>query len=266
MAIRRAPSPRSVRWFLGRLYLQPATEVTTKRWPRSARQIMVFCTGERIVHWVHTTAYFILLATGMVLVVPQLAPFATGEAGMLTRVIHRMGAVMFALVPLLYVVLDPEGVGLTIRDIFSWSRRDIGWARAAAAYYFFGRDEAMPPQGRFNTGQKLLYCLVVLSIPLFGVTGLAMWFGKGHLPATVLQACVILHDWTTIAVTALFLVHFVLSVMHPLMKGAINGMLSGWVPEEYIRSHHAGWYEEMAGEGQEAAPPAETLPVDQGAS
>lgn len=266
MATRRAPSPRSVRWFLGRMYLEPATEVTAKKWPRAARQIMAFSTGERIVHWVHTIAFLVLLATGMVLVVPPLAPYAIGEAGMLTRLIHRMGAVLFALVPFLYVLLDPEGVGLTIRDIFSWSRRDIGWARAAVAYYFFGREEAMPPQHRFNTGQKLFYCLVVLSIPLFGVTGLAMWFGKGRLPATVLQACVILHDWTTIAVTALFLVHFVLSVVHPLMKGAINGMLSGWVPEEYIRSHHARWYEEIVEKGQEAEPPAETLPADQGTS
>jgi cytochrome b subunit of formate dehydrogenase len=64
----------------------------------------------------------------------------------------------------------------------------------------------------------------------------------------------------------MFLVHFALSVMHPLMRGAINGMLSGWVPEEYIRSHHAMWYEEIAGEQQEPAPPAETLSADQSAS
>lgn len=261
MTERRAPSPRSVRWFLDRLYLEPATEATAAKRPRARNQIMVFSPGERVVHWVHTGAFFVLLLTGLVLVIPMLSPYAAGEAGALTRLIHRVGAVVFGLVPLIYAVLDPEGIGLTAREIFSWSRRDIGWARAAVAYYFLGREDLMPPQGRFNTGQKLFYCLVVASLPLFGVTGLAMWFGKQYLPATVLQASVILHDWTTIAMTAMFMVHFVLSVMHPLMRGAIDGVLSGWVSEDYIRRHHARWYEELTGEeaGEATATGASSL-------
>jgi len=61
----------------------------------------------------------------------------------------------------------------------------------------------------------------------------------------VFQWSVILHDLCTIAYAAFFLIHFLLSVMHPLMKGAINGMLFGWMPEEYIKHHHAKYYEQL---------------------
>jgi DNA-binding NarL/FixJ family response regulator len=31
--------------------------------------------------------------------------------------------------------------------------------------------------------------------------------------------------------------------MHPRMKGTINGMLFSWMPEEYVKHHHARYYE-----------------------
>jgi len=75
-----------------------------------------------------------------------------------------------------------------------------------------------------------------------------MWLGQGSVPVWVFQWSVVLHDLCTIAYAAFFLVHFMLSVMHPLMKGAINGMLFGWMPEEYIKHHHAKYYEKLQGE------------------
>jgi cytochrome b subunit of formate dehydrogenase len=31
------------------------------------------------------------------------------------------------------------------------------------------------------------------------------------------------------------------------MKGAINGMLFGWMPEEYVKHHHAKYYQQKYG-------------------
>jgi len=57
----------------------------------------------------------------------------------------------------------------------------------------------------------------------FIVTGLVVWFGKGTVAPTLFMWTVFIHDLCMIAYAAFFLAHFVLSVMHPLMKGAING-------------------------------------------
>jgi formate dehydrogenase subunit gamma len=77
-----------------------------------------------------------------------------------------------------------------------------------------------------------------------------MWFGKGVLPVGIFQWSVFVHDLCTIAYGAFFLVHFVLSVMHPLMKGALNGMIFGWMPEDYVKHHHAKYYEQLQTRGE----------------
>lgn len=208
------------------------------------REIMAFTATERIVHWLHTAAFIVLLFTGLALYVPVSA-FAIAPAGQACRLLHRIGAVVFALVPLIYIISDPWGLVNAMREIFTWSAADFGWLGAAPAYYFLSDEEAMPPQPRFNTGQKLFYVVVVICMVVLGVTGLIMWFDKGRAPSGVLQWSVYLHDLATIAVTSFFLVHLYLSVIHPVMEGALSGMVWGWIPEEYVQAHHRKWYEEI---------------------
>jgi len=68
----------------------------------------------------------------------------------------------------------------------------------------------------------------------FIVTGLVVWFGKGTVAPTLFMWTVFIHDLCMIAYAAFFLAHFVLSVMHPLMKSH-QRLLFGWMPEEYVK-------------------------------
>ncbi len=210
------------------------------------KELLVFGTTQRLVHWLHTAAFAVLMLTGAMLYIPWFSgSIAQGAGGHVVRLLHRVGAVAFMLVPVIYIVFDFEEWLASMKRVFSWSKEDVGWLQAAPAYYFLGDEEAMPPQDKFNTGQKLFYLTVVICMVGFIVTGLIMWFGKGAVPAWMFRWSVFLHDLCTIAYAAFFLVHFVLSVMHPLMKGAINGMLFGWMPEEYVKHHHAKYYQEL---------------------
>jgi formate dehydrogenase subunit gamma len=206
----------------------------------------MFSAGQRFVHWLHTAAFAVLMVTGVVLYVPWFGnSIATGTGGQAVRLIHRFGAIAFMLVPVCYLLFDPSGLFAAMKRVFTWGKEDLGWLRAAPAYYFQGDEEAMPPQDKYNTGQKLFYLVVVVCMVGFIVTGLIMWFGAGVVSAWVFQWSVFIHDLCTIAYAAFFLVHFALSVMHPLMKGALNGMLFGWMPREYVKRHHAKYYEEL---------------------
>jgi formate dehydrogenase subunit gamma len=206
----------------------------------------MFTTGQRLVHWLHTTAFIVLMITGAMIYFPWFGnSIAQGDGGLAIRLIHRIGSIAFMLVPILYLVLDHKGMFGALRRIFTWNKDDLGWLKAAPAYYFLGDTEEMPPQDRYNTGQKLYYLTVVVCMAGFIVTGLIMWFGKGIVPTGVFQWSVFLHDLCTIAYGAFFLVHLVLAFMHPLMKGAINGILFGWMPEEYVKHHHEKYYEEL---------------------
>jgi len=211
---------------------------------RKEKPILFFTTTQRFVHWLHVMAFLLLLVTGVVLYVPQFHPFAKGLAGETSRLLHRIGAILLAAVPLIYIIFDPRQFARSMKEIFTWSSDDLGWLKGAPAYYFLGDEKAMPPQGKFNTGQKLFYLTVVIALVIFGLTGLIMWFGKGVVPVALFQWSVFLHDLAAIATAAFFLVHFMLSVMHPLMKGSLESMLFGWIGEEYVKSHHRKWYEE----------------------
>jgi len=209
------------------------------------KEIKMFSTPQRFVHWLHAAAFTILAFTGLVLYWPALQGFAIGPAGHLSRLLHRIGAVGLALVPIIYIIFDPKGLFDSMKRIFTWGSEDLGWLKAAPRYYFLGDEEAMPPQDKFNTGQKLFYVIVVVCMVLFGITGAIMWFGKFAVSPALFQWSVFIHDLCFIAYMAFFLLHFMLSVAHPLMKGAINGMLFGWMPEEYVKHHHAKYYEEL---------------------
>jgi formate dehydrogenase subunit gamma len=210
------------------------------------KELLVFSAGQRLVHWLHTTAFALLLTTGAILYIPLFGnSLGRDVGGYMVRLIHRIGAIAFILVPVLYIALDPKEWLADVKRILSWGPRDFGWLVAAPRYYFLGDEEAMPPQGKYNTGQKLFYLTVAVCMVGFIVTGLIMWFGKGTVSAGLFQWSVFVHDLCTIAYAAFFLVHFVLAVAHPLMKGMLTAILFGWAPEEYVKQHHAKYYEEL---------------------
>ncbi len=209
------------------------------------RIIPAFNITQRFVHWLIVVAFSLLVLSGMVLYVPQLVPLARGEAGMLFRLLHRWGVLFAVVAALIYIIFDLEDLLASMKRIFTWGQDDVGWLMAAPTYYFLGDEGNMPPQDKFNTGQKLWYLIVVVGGLLLFITGLLMWFGKGYVSTWIFRWSVFLHDLAAIAVSAFFLVHFCLAVMHPLMRAGFDAIRFGFFPEEYVKHHHAKWYEEV---------------------
>lgn len=210
-------------------------EIVTIQW------IPKYTLMERIVHWVHTATFIPLLLTGMVLYFPFLQPLAQGEAGIFLRLIHRIAAVFFGLVPILYAIIQPRRFIMNIRE-FLPEKEDIGWLKGAIPYYLFGRHEAMPPQGRFNAGEKLNGLVMIIAWVVFGITGLIMWFGKGVVSPIIFRWAVLFHDLAMIASACMFLIHLYLAVAHPLMWAALVSMRFGVTSADYAAEHHAKWF------------------------
>jgi formate dehydrogenase subunit gamma len=196
---------------------------------------------ERLLHWVHTASFVPLALTGLVLYFPPLQPLAQGDAGLWVRAVHRIVAVVFMAEPLLYAILQPRRLWMSLKE-FSFDRDDLGWIRNAFGYYVLGRHGAMPPQGRFNTGEKMNGLIMVASWALFTITDLIMWFGKGFLPTWLYQPTVVVHDLAMIAAVCMFLVHLYLAVAHPLMWAGLVSMRFGVTSADYAAEHHARWY------------------------
>ncbi|MBP1719281.1 MAG: formate dehydrogenase gamma subunit [Deltaproteobacteria bacterium] len=177
---------------------------------------------ERLLHWVHTASFVPLVATGLVLYLDFLKPLAQGEAGEWMRLVHRLTAILFVGEPVIYGILQPRRLWMHIKE-FSFERDDLGWMKSAFGYYVLGRHTDMPPQGRFNTGEKINGMVMILTWALFVGTGLVMWFGKGLVPADIFRLMVMVHD-------------------HPLMWAALVSMRFGYTSASYAAEHHAKWY------------------------
>lgn len=215
--------------------IKDTTEAVTIRW------IPKYTLVERTMHWLHTATFVPLALTGLILYLPFLQPLAQGGAGQLLRLIHRVAAVLFGLLPILYLIIQPRRLLMSLRE-FLFDKEDIGWLKGAFGYYLLGKHAAMPPQGRFNTGEKMNGMIMVLSWITFGITGLVMWFGKGIVSTTLFRWMVVFHDLAMIASVCMFLVHLYLAVAHPLMWAGLVSMRFGVTSADYAAEHHARWY------------------------
>lgn len=206
------------------------------------RWIPKYTAMERVFHWGHTVTFLALAMTGMILFFPLLRPLAQGEGGYLVRLLHRAMAIAYGTLPLIYIILEPRRAIMSLKSVFKVSRYDIEWIKGMIPYYMFGRHEAMAPQDRFNTGEKLNAVVIILGSVVFAITGLLMWFGKGVLPIGAFQAMVVLHDIAMIVTVCMFIVHFFLAVVHPLMWAGLVSMRFGVTSAAYAQEHHALWY------------------------
>ncbi len=206
------------------------------------RWIPKYTTLERFLHWVHTATFIPLALTGFVLFAPWLQPLAQGEAGVFLRLVHRIAAVFFGGVPIVYIILQPRRAWINLKEFLSFSKYDLLWLKGAFPYYVLGRHSSMPPQPRFNTGERLTAIVLVLGTLIFGLTGLPMWFLKGSMSPALFQACVFFHDLMFIITFVMFMIHFYLAVVHPMMWQSLVSMRYGVVSESYAREHHAMWY------------------------
>lgn len=201
----------------------------------------------RILHWIHSGAFVILFLTGLVLFIPPLGFLA--QDGW-TRIVHRVMVVIFVAAPIIYVPMNLKATLKGIKEAFTWGVEDLEWLKAAPAYYMLADEEAMPPQGHMNTGQKMWWFIVIVFGVIFFLSGLVMLVFKTTAPPGVLQWAVFVHDVAFIVTGAMLFVHIYLS-FHPLMRptrtGAWSSMARGKVSAEYARKHHRKWYDEVYG-------------------
>jgi len=197
--------------------------------PRLVRR---YLPAQRLVHWMGVASFLLLLGSGIALF-PPLGWLAAGGA---TRLLHRIAAVPFALLPLAYVVLLPAQAKELLVESFTFGRRDREWLVRMPAY-LLGRTRGLPPQGRLNAGQKLHHAATFLMFATVSASGAVLWFAKGHLGPGGLAAAAIVHDLSMLGLTVLMIGH----VYFTFLYGALPGMWTGWVTEEYARAEHRDW-------------------------
>jgi formate dehydrogenase subunit gamma len=194
------------------------------------RRLARFGRTERTVHWVHATAFLVLLASGLCLYLPSLAE-VVGRRPLLKDIHIYTAAAWAAALVLVVLAGDRRALSATAREIDRFDADDRGWLRGRGT-----------PQGRLNAGQKLNAILTAAFAVLFAVTGVLLWYGERDTRFRF-ASTLLVHDWLMYVSFILFMGHLFLAVIYPRTRHALNGITRGWVEEDWALRHHRKWAE-----------------------
>jgi formate dehydrogenase subunit gamma len=224
--------------------------------PDTGRRIERFTYFERAAHWSAAIAFVVLATSGLVMafgkffLLPIIGGTLFGWLAYALKTAHNFAGPLFA-VALLVVIVTFVRDNLPRGDDLNWLAKGGG---------MFGNEEV--PSHRFNAGEKLIFWGGVIMLGLIVVgSGLVLDKlvpGMAYLRGDM-QVASMIHSIASVLMMAMFCGHIYLGTIG--MKGAYQGMRTGYVDEAWAREHHALWAEDIrsgkipAQRSREPAPP-----------
>jgi hypothetical protein len=126
-----------------------------------------------------------------------------------------------------------------VKEILHLSRKDISWIFRTFLRLFL-RHITLPPQGKFNGGQKINTVLTLFLVLGLSLTGLTMLIVKGNLLANII------HVILFFIFLSVFPGHLYLALINPSTRPAIRAITTGRINAEWLKEHHTLMYEEIA--------------------
>jgi formate dehydrogenase subunit gamma len=201
--------------------------------PDGDEYIVRYSANERTLHWITAITFVLLALSGLALFHP--AMFWLTDlfgGGQWTRILHPfVGIVMFVS----FLVLAARVWQHNLLD-----RDDIQWLRQIDDV-LANREEALPPVGRYNAGQKLLFFVMVVCLLLLLLSGIAIWrrYFNDAFPVGVIRVAAVLHAVTAFVLIVGIIVHIYAAIW---VKGSVTAMVRGTVTLGWARKHHFKWF------------------------
>jgi len=201
--------------------------------------VVRYSLGERVNHWIGALTYIYCMATGLAFWSPYLFWLAVVVGGgTVARAWHPWIGLIFT-VSFLWIFWD-------WRHDMQVDADDRAWGKAIPDY-IENRDENLPPQGRFNYGQKLFFWAMFYCTILLLLSGIVLWYTQS-IPWSLRYLRyfgVLIHASVAMITIGLFLIHVYMSTV--LEKGSFGSMIHGTVTRAWAWTFHRKWYEQVEG-------------------
>ncbi len=199
--------------------------------------IVRYNASERINHWIVAITFFLAALSGLALFHPSLF-FLTDlfGGGPWTRILHPWTGIVMV-------------VAFALMARWMWRDNYLNESDRRWLFQIWdvigNREERLPPVGRYNAGQKVLFWVLVVSLALLLLTGLVIWYAYFALlfPLWLRQAAAVIHALAAFVLVEGIIVHIYASIW---VKGSIHAMVSGKVTPAWARQHHPEWYREIS--------------------
>jgi formate dehydrogenase subunit gamma len=146
--------------------------------PEQGLRVLKHSLRSRLFHWGLILGFMPAAITGFILWLK----LGSGDFVNLAMKIHIVGAVIFTVSSLLYVIVAFDRVIAFVRLIWTWDDRDIGWMLTGGGYpqkMLLGKEIDVPPMDKLNSGQKIFGICVSIGGLLLIVTG---WILYSFIP------------------------------------------------------------------------------------
>lgn len=189
----------------------------------------------RLNHWLVAISFVLLVLSGL----PFFHPFFWSLTGLfggptMTRILHPwIGLFMAVMFVILAISFFRESL---------MRRHDIQWLKQIRDV-LSNRAERLPPVGKNNAGQKLVYWIMLGSIALLLITGVLIWqpvVGQA-VPITLRRLASMGHAYVAFLAIITLIIHIYSGIW---VKGSFQAMVRGRVSKAWARHHHSLWYEE----------------------
>lgn len=202
----------------------------------------------RIVHWTSAAFFILALLSGFAVYTPwmfhALSPLFGG--GPMTRLLHPWFGIAFCIAFTFQILnwLAP----------MAWTADDSRWTRRIREYV--SNTETHEPEyvGFFNAGQKAYFWAIVVSIVLFLVSGIPMWFPE-TFGRVMVNIGYVVHDLAALVMLGGFVIHIYEGTA--AQPGTFRSMTRGTVERRWAWTHHPAWFRRISGDDSAKTPNSE---------
>jgi formate dehydrogenase subunit gamma len=197
--------------------------------------IVRYTPNERSNHWITAISFVLLAISGLAMFHPSMFWLsALLGGGQWTRILHPfIGVVMF--VSFLVLALRFWHHNYLDESDYQWLRQmnDV----------LANREDKLPPVGRYNAGQKLLFFVMVACLLLLLASGIVIWrrYFSFYFPIEVIRLAAVVHAASAFALIVGIIVHVYAALW---VKGSLGAMVRGTVTLGWARKHHPRWFRE----------------------
>jgi formate dehydrogenase subunit gamma len=202
----------------------------------AARMLQRYKDSDRMNHWFIALMFVLAGLSGLAFFHPSLFFLShLFGGGSWARILHPfMGLLMVLGFLVLFFKLWRDNL---INDA------DREW-RKHAGRMLQGDKSGMPPVGKYNYGQKMVFWAMAVSLVVLIVTGVMFWrpWFAPYFPIDLLRAAVLLHSVAAVVLIAAVIMHVYAAIW---VKGTVRAMTRGTVTEGWAKANHPLWHEEM---------------------
>lgn len=201
-----------------------------------SRMLQRYKDGERMNHWFIALMFFLAGLSGLAFFHPSLF-FLTNffGGGSWARILHPfMGLLMVLGFALMFMRLWRDNiVNATDRE---WKKH--------MGQMLKGDKAGMPPVGKYNYGQKLVFWAMSISLLVLVVTGFMFWrpWFTPFFSIPVMRVAVLLHSVAAVVLVLSVIMHIYAAIW---VKGTIRAMTRGTVSEGWAKANHPLWHQEV---------------------